>query len=97
MSPDNIAWNNGYKEVNAWCTRFRGRESPWQEAWNVLIAAIRGDRPHNEAQRAAYSDLAAIMGRAAVYSGQLITWDEALASNFPFCPNIDTLNETSTE
>ena len=61
----------------------------------MLLAAIRNDRPHNEAKRAAYSDLASIMGRAAVHSGKIITWDEALASNFQFCPNIDTLNEST--
>jgi predicted dehydrogenase len=95
VSPDNIDWNYGYREDKAWSTRFRGRESPWQEEWNVFLAAIRNDRPHNEAKRAAYSDLAAIMGRAAVHSGQVITWDEALKSTFQFCPNIDTLNENS--
>lgn len=95
VAPDNIAWNYGYKEDKAWSTRYRGRESPWQEEWSVLLDAIRNDRPHNEAQRAAYSDLASIMGRAAVHSGQMITWDEALASDFQFCPDIDTLNETS--
>jgi hypothetical protein len=61
----------------------------------VLIDAIRNDRPHNEAKRASYSDLASIMGRAAVHSGQIITWDQALASTFQFCPYIDTLNENS--
>ena len=95
VDKDNIAWNYGYKEDKSWSTRFRGRESPWQEEWNVLLAAIRDDRPHNEAKRAAYSDLASIMGRAAVHSGKIITWDEAMASNFEFCPNIDTLNENS--
>ena len=95
VSPDNVAWNYGYKEDKAWSTRFRGKESPWQEEWNVLLDAIRNDRPHNEAKRAAYSDLAAIMGRAAVHSGQIITWDQALTSNFQFCPYIDTLNENS--
>jgi hypothetical protein len=27
--------------------------------------------------------------------GRVITWDEMLASNFQFCPNIDDLTETS--
>ena len=27
--------------------------------------------------------------------GKIITWDEALASKFEFCTNIDTLTETS--
>ncbi len=79
---------------NAW-SRDTADQSPWQDEWNVLLDAIRNDRPHNEAKRAAYSDLAAIMGRAAVHSGKIITWDEAMASNFQFCPNIDTLNENS--
>jgi len=96
VAADNIAWNYGYQENKSWSTRFRGTESPWQEEWNVLLAAIRNDRPHNEAQRAAYSDLASIMGRAAVHMGRIITWEEALKSDFQFCPNIDTLNENSS-
>jgi hypothetical protein len=68
---------------------------PWQAEWNVLLDAIRNNKPHNEAKRAAYSNLAAIMGRAAVHSGQIITWDEALASDFTFCPDVDRLNERS--
>ena len=77
VAADNIDWNYGYKEDKAWSTRFRGAESPWQEEWNVLLAAIRNDTPHNETQRAAYSDLASIMGRAAVHMGRVITWEEA--------------------
>jgi hypothetical protein len=44
VAPDNIAWNYGYKEDKSWSTRYRGAESPWQEEWNVLIAAIRRGR-----------------------------------------------------
>jgi len=95
VAPDNIDWNYGYKANRSWSTRFRGAESPWQEEWNVLLAAIRNDRPHNEAKRAAYSDLASIMGRAAVHSGKIITWEQAMQSNFQFCPYIDSLNENS--
>lgn len=95
VAPDNIDWNYGYQEDKAWSTRFRGRESPWQEEWNVLLAAIRNDAPHNETKRAAYSDLASIMGRAAVHMGRIITWEEAINSDFEFCPNLDNLNENS--
>jgi predicted dehydrogenase len=95
VAPDNIDWRYGYKETNAWSTRYRGAESPWQEEWNVLLAAIRNDRPHNEARRAAYADLASIMGRAAVHSGKIITWEQALNSSFQFCPNVDTLTAES--
>jgi hypothetical protein len=41
------------------------------------------------------ANLGAIMGRAAVHSGELITWDEAMASNFQFCPNVDALSANS--
>jgi len=59
------------------------------------MKAIRQDKPHNEAKRAALSNLADIMGRAAVHSGKVITWDDTMASNFSFCPNIDELTDDS--
>jgi len=83
IAADNLAWKSE-PEVN-----------PWQMEWNVLLEAIRHDRPHNEARRAAYADLASIMGRAAVHSGKVITWEEALASKFQFCPNVAELTADS--
>jgi hypothetical protein len=61
----------------------------------VLLDAIRNDRPHNEAKRAAMSNVADMMGRAAMHMGKIITWDEMMASNFQWCPNIDNLTEDS--
>ena len=69
--------------------------NPWQAEWNVLLDAIRNDRPHNEAERAAKANLVGLMGRAAVHSGRLVTWEEALASKFEWCPNIDNLTAES--
>jgi predicted dehydrogenase len=69
--------------------------SPWQAEWNVLIDAIRNDRPHNETRRACLANLVAVMGRAAVHSGQVITWDQMLASDFFFCDYIDDLDYDS--
>jgi hypothetical protein len=63
--------------------------------WDVLLSAIRNNKPHNEARRAALSNLGAIMGRAAVHSGKTITWEQAMASAFKFCPNVDELTEKS--
>lgn len=82
---DNISWKAPDEELTV-----------WQAEWRALLDAIRNDRPHQEADRAARSNLAAIIGRAAVHSGRIITWDDALASNFQWCPQIDTLNERST-
>jgi len=65
--------------------------SPYQVEWDVLLDAIRQDRPHNEVRRAALSNLASIMGRAAIHTGKIITWDEAMASDFKFCSNVGSL------
>ncbi len=84
VANNNIAWRPEKETAD-----------PWQAEWNVLLDAIRKDRPHNETKRAAYSNLAAIMGRAAVHSGKIITWEDALASDFQFCPNVDALTQDS--
>ncbi|NQT17100.1 MAG: gfo/Idh/MocA family oxidoreductase, partial [Planctomycetes bacterium] len=60
--------------------------------WNVLLDSIRNDKPQNETKRAAYSNIADLMGRAAVHSGKMITWDDAMASNFQFYADIDTMD-----
>jgi predicted dehydrogenase len=79
IAHSNIAW------------RPREALSPYQAEWNALLDAIRNNKPHNETRRSAYANLAAIMGRAAVHTGQIVTWDQAMASNFQFCPNVDSL------
>jgi len=81
---NNIAWRPKREKV-----------SPYQVEWDMLLSAIRQDRPYNEVRRAAFANLASIMGRAAVHSGKIITWDEAMASDFKFCPNVDGLTEES--
>jgi hypothetical protein len=79
---DNIAWRAPEETA-----------TPWQAEWDALLDAIRNDRPHNEAKHTALSNLADIMGRAAAHFGKIITWDEAMASEFRFCPNIDRLTD----
>ena len=81
---DNVAWKPPREKVN-----------PWQAEWNALLDNIRNDRPHNETRRATLSNLAAIMGRAAVHTGKVITWDEAMNSKFQFCPNVGELTAES--
>lgn len=81
---DNIAWRAPDEAV-----------TPWQAEWDNLLEAIRKDKPHNEAKRAALSNIAVLMGRAAAHMGRVITWEEMLNSNFQFCPNIDSLTDDS--
>ncbi len=84
VKSSDIAWRAPKEMVN-----------PWQAEWDVLLSAIRNDKPHNETKRAALSNLGAIMGRAAVHTGQIVTWDQAMASDFMFCKNIDSLTADS--
>ncbi len=73
----------------------REKVSPYQVEWDELLSAIRHDRPHNEARRAAYTNLASIMGRAAIHSGKIITWDQMLASDYKFYPDAGDLDYDS--
>ena len=75
------------KKNIAWQAR-KEKFSPWDAEWNVLLENIRNDTPQNEAKRAAYSNIADLMGRAAVHSGKMITWDDMMNSDFQFCSNI---------
>ena len=84
IEKDNILW-----------TPTKDAYSPWQYEWNELIESIRRDRPHNEIQRAVYSDLTSLMGRAACHTGQEVTWDQIMESNFQFCDYLDGLNYDS--
>ncbi len=84
VSGDNIAWRAPREEF-----------TPWQAEWNAFLEAIRKDKPHNEAKRAALSNLADLMGRAAVHMGRVTTWDEMMVSNFQLCPNTDQLTADS--
>jgi predicted dehydrogenase len=84
IDPDHIAWTPEEDEY-----------SPWQYSWNHFIESIRKDRPHNEVKRAVYSDLASLMGRAACHTGQTVTWEQMMKSNFQFCDYLDKLGPDS--
>ena len=84
IAKDNIVWRAPKEQYN-----------PWDAEWNVLLDSIRNDKPQNEAKRAAYSNFADLMGRAAVHSGKVITWDEMFNSKFQFVANIDELDYQS--
>ena len=76
--------------------RFKGEKNdPYQTEHDLLFDAIRNDKPYNEAERCAKSNLTAIMGRMACESGQKITWDEALNSNLELAPGLDTMTKES--
>ena len=68
--------------------RFRGKkQNPYQVEHDCLFEAVRKDLPYNEADYGALSTMTAIMGRMATYSGKVIKWDEALASEVELKPD----------
>jgi len=81
MSDENVVWAFGRPDPN-----------PYVVEWQLLLDAIRQDKPHNEARRAGEAEVAALMGRAAVHTGQMITWDQMMQSEFQFVENIDQMD-----
>jgi len=59
---------------------------PYQQEHADLIASIRAGKPLNEAQQVAESVLTAVMGRMSTYTGQEISWDQALNSKEDLMP-----------
>ena len=51
-----------------------------------LVAALQAGQAYNEADWAADSTMTAILGRMATYSGKMVEWDTALASQLNLAP-----------
>ncbi len=65
--------------ANPW--RFSGeRPNMYQVEHDELFASIRNGQPLNDGDRMSRSTMIAIMGRMAAYTGQEITWEQALNS-----------------
>ncbi len=76
---------------NQW--QHRGeRNDIMQAEHDALFASIRNGKPINEGELMANSTMVAILGRMAAYSGQTITWEEAINSNKVLGPKIDQYN-----
>ena len=58
----------------------------YQTEHDELFASIRSGRPLNNGEYMAKSTLLAIMGRMAAYTGQAITWEQALNSKEDLTP-----------
>jgi predicted dehydrogenase len=64
---------------------------PYQVEHDLLLDAIRNDKPYNEAERCAKAALVAVMGRMACNSGQMINFEDALNSTMELAPGLETL------
>lgn len=66
---------------------YEGRSNNmYQTEHDELFASIRNGRPINNGEYMAKSTLLAIMGRMAAYTGQAITWEQALNSREDLSP-----------
>jgi len=75
--------------ANSW--RFPGKDNkPYEQEHADLIASLRAGKPYNEVKGVAESTLTAILGRMAAYTGQAVTWEQALNSQEQLMPaNLD--------
>lgn len=65
----------------------KGDPNPYQAEHDELFAAINASQyKFSDAENAAKSTMTSIMGRYATYSGQLVSWDEALNSSLNLLP-----------
>jgi predicted dehydrogenase len=75
---------------------FKGQKNDaYQTELDLLFDAIRNDKPYNEAEWGAKSNLAAIMGRMACESGQRISWEEAINSTLELAPGLAQFTDKS--
>ena len=94
---DYLLGTQGKCTVNGWTkTHEITGEHPWsydgehrsmyQVEHDELFASIRKGKPINDGVWMARSTMMAILGRTAAYTGQTVTWEEALASEEDLSP-----------
>jgi predicted dehydrogenase len=77
--------NTWIRGESAW--RWDGdRPNPYMLEHRNLFASIRDGNPINEGVQVAESTMTAIMGRMSAYTGQEVTWDQAMASQESLVP-----------
>jgi predicted dehydrogenase len=64
----------------------RKDNAPYTQEHTDLIASIRSGSPYNELKTVAQSTMSAIMGRMSAYTGQELTWEQALNSKEVLMP-----------
>ena len=89
---DLIVGTKGTAEPRGWIKgattyRYEGpTPDPYVQEHIDLIESIRGGKPMNEGKQIAESTLTAIMGRESAYTGQQVSWDQALNSKLDLMP-----------
>ncbi len=91
--------SNAYDTIegpNAWKHEKLTGVNPYVEEHRDLVASIRVGTPLNEGRRMVESNLTAILGREAAYTGQAVTWDELLDSKLAILPTAHAFGPLTT-
>ena len=93
---DYIMGAEGFAQIPGWAApRIQGKvdwkysgpaTAMYQQEHNELFAGIRSGKFLNDGDRMAHSTMMAIMGRMAAYTGQEVTWEDALNSKEQLVP-----------
>ncbi len=80
--------SNGHRftGANRGSSRAKGI-NPYVQEHKDFVASLRESKPLNELKTVAYSTLTAIMGRMSAYTGQEVTWDQAMKSTLDTMPS----------
>jgi predicted dehydrogenase len=73
----------------------RDQQNPYQNEWNDLVDAVRGNQAYNEVKRGVEASLVTSMGRMAAHTGQEITFDQMLNCPHEMAPGLDKLTMDS--
>jgi predicted dehydrogenase len=94
---DYIMGSAGFGKIQGWSAPFlKGKENwrykgpktdMYQNEHNELFASIRSGKVINDGEWMTHSTLMGIMGRMAAYTGQEVTWEQALNSQEKLVPD----------
>jgi hypothetical protein len=80
-------WLNGLDKREVWKNSERAKKGPYQWEHDLLVQAIREDKPMHGGWAAAMSCMAAVLGREAAFCGQPVKWDDLVEKGRPYFPN----------
>ncbi len=81
-----IVWQYEFPKNEKGESTNQDKISPYVQEHIDLVTAIRTNKPINEAENTAISNMAAIMGRVSAYTGKEVSWDEMISSDLKLGP-----------
>ena len=73
--------SQSYKTLDGTAWKYTGEKSDmYQNEHNAFFASLRAGKPLNMGEQLAHSTMVGILGRMAGYTGQVITWEDAVNS-----------------